>query len=90
MYAAYIGHDNIVNLLLETGVSVNTTTCKGLTPLMLAASCGNQSIACFLLQVRFTSVNRDKEKELLAGSVSFFLLTRLQNLVEKTALTVGY
>uniref|UniRef100_A0A8C2CEJ5 Ankyrin repeat and sterile alpha motif domain containing 3 n=1 Tax=Cyprinus carpio TaxID=7962 RepID=A0A8C2CEJ5_CYPCA len=50
MYAAYIGHDNIVNLLLETGVSVNTTTCKGLTPLMLAASCGNQSIACFLLQ----------------------------------------
>ncbi|XP_039527712.1 ankyrin repeat and SAM domain-containing protein 3 [Pimephales promelas] len=50
MYAAYIGHDSIANLLLETGISVNTTTSKGLTPLMLAASCGNESIAHFLLQ----------------------------------------
>uniref|UniRef100_A0A672KHB0 SAM domain-containing protein n=1 Tax=Sinocyclocheilus grahami TaxID=75366 RepID=A0A672KHB0_SINGR len=50
MYAAYIGHDNIANLLLETGVSVKATTSKGLTPLMLAASCGNESIAYFLLQ----------------------------------------
>lgn len=50
MYAAYIGHDNIANLLLETGVNVNATTSKGLTPLMLAASCGNESIAHFLLQ----------------------------------------
>ncbi|XP_053476482.1 ankyrin repeat and SAM domain-containing protein 3 isoform X2 [Ictalurus furcatus] len=50
MYAAYIGHDNIVNLLLESGVSVNASTAKGLTPLMLAASCGNESIAYFLLQ----------------------------------------
>ncbi|XP_073687157.1 ankyrin repeat and SAM domain-containing protein 3 [Garra rufa] len=50
MYAAYIGHDNIANLLLETGVSVNATTSKGLTPLILAASCGNESIAYFLLQ----------------------------------------
>ncbi|XP_067100698.1 ankyrin repeat and SAM domain-containing protein 3 isoform X1 [Osmerus mordax] len=50
MYAAYIGHDNIANLLLEAGVSVNATTGKGLTPLMLAASCGNESIAYFLLQ----------------------------------------
>lgn len=52
MYAAYIGHDNIVNLLLESGVSVNASTAKGLTPLMLAASCGNESIAYFLLQVQ--------------------------------------
>ncbi|XP_017274051.1 ankyrin repeat and SAM domain-containing protein 3 isoform X2 [Kryptolebias marmoratus] len=50
MYAAYIGHDNIANLLLEAGVDVNATTAKGLTPLMLAASCGNESIAYFLLQ----------------------------------------
>ncbi|KAM9837788.1 ankyrin repeat and SAM domain-containing protein 3 [Aulostomus maculatus] len=50
MYASYIGHDNIANLLLEAGVSVNATTAKGLTPLMLAASCGNESIAYFLLQ----------------------------------------
>uniref|UniRef100_A0A3P9M471 Ankyrin repeat and sterile alpha motif domain containing 3 n=1 Tax=Oryzias latipes TaxID=8090 RepID=A0A3P9M471_ORYLA len=50
MYAAYIGHDNIVNLLLEAGVNVNSTTSKGLTSLMLAASCGNESIAYVLLQ----------------------------------------
>lgn len=52
MYASYIGHDNIANLLLEAGVNVNATTAKGLTPLMLAASCGNESIAYFLLQVK--------------------------------------
>ncbi|XP_054913910.1 ankyrin repeat and SAM domain-containing protein 3 isoform X2 [Poeciliopsis prolifica] len=50
MYAAYIGHDNIANLLLEAGVNMNASTPKGLTPLMLAASCGNESIAYFLLQ----------------------------------------
>ncbi|XP_073345042.1 ankyrin repeat and SAM domain-containing protein 3 [Pagrus major] len=50
MYASYIGHDNIANLLLEAGVNVNATTAKGLSPLMLAASCGNESIAYFLLQ----------------------------------------
>ncbi|XP_061823586.1 ankyrin repeat and SAM domain-containing protein 3 isoform X2 [Nerophis lumbriciformis] len=50
MYASYIGHDNIANLLLEAGVKVNATTAKGQTPLMLAASCGNESIAYFLLQ----------------------------------------
>uniref|UniRef100_H2US03 Ankyrin repeat and sterile alpha motif domain containing 3 n=1 Tax=Takifugu rubripes TaxID=31033 RepID=H2US03_TAKRU len=50
MYASYIGHDNIANLLLEAGVNVNATTAKGVTPLMLAASCGNESIAYFLLQ----------------------------------------
>ncbi|KAK2820240.1 hypothetical protein Q5P01_023199 [Channa striata] len=50
MYASYIGHDNIANLLLEAGVNVNATTAKGLTPLILAASCGNESIAYFLLQ----------------------------------------
>lgn len=51
MYASYIGHDNIANLMLEAGVNVNATTAKGLTPLMLAASCGIESIAYFLLQV---------------------------------------
>ncbi|KAM9725271.1 ankyrin repeat and SAM domain-containing protein 3 isoform 2-T2 [Dama dama] len=50
MYASYIGHDTIVHLLLEAGVSVNVPTPEGQTPLMLASSCGNESIAYFLLQ----------------------------------------
>lgn len=57
MYSAYIGHDNIANLLLESGVGVNACTSKGLTPLMLAASCGNKSIAYFLLQVQICLFN---------------------------------
>ncbi|XP_047389585.1 ankyrin repeat and SAM domain-containing protein 3 isoform X2 [Sciurus carolinensis] len=51
MYASYIGHDTIVHLLLEAGVSVNVPTPEGQTPLMLASSCGNESIAYFLLQL---------------------------------------
>ncbi|NXK66266.1 ANKS3 protein, partial [Sylvietta virens] len=50
MYASYIGHDNIVHLLLEAGVNVNIPTPEGQTPLMLASSCGNESVAYFLLQ----------------------------------------
>lgn len=51
MYASYIGHDTIVHLLLEAGVNVNIPTPEGQTPLMLASSCGNESVAYFLLQV---------------------------------------
>lgn len=72
MYAAYIGHDNIVNLLLEAGVNVNATTAKGLTPLMLAASCGNESIAYFLLQVRKPLRNRSMLCQRTRGLQSFF------------------
>ncbi|XP_078519159.1 ankyrin repeat and SAM domain-containing protein 3 isoform X1 [Lissotriton helveticus] len=50
MYASYIGHDTVVNLLLEAGVGVNIGTPEGQTPLMLASSCGNESVAYFLLQ----------------------------------------
>ncbi|XP_070548274.1 LOW QUALITY PROTEIN: ankyrin repeat and SAM domain-containing protein 3-like [Ptychodera flava] len=49
MYASYIGHDNIVNLLLDAGVDVNIKSSKGRTSLMLAASCGNESVIYFLL-----------------------------------------
>lgn len=51
MYACYIGHDNIVNLLLEASVDVNCKNLNGQTPLMLAASCGNESVGYFLCQV---------------------------------------
>lgn len=51
MYAAYVGHDNIVNLLLDCHVDVNARTTKnGATALMLAASCGIESVVYFLLQ----------------------------------------
>jgi len=52
MYAAYIGHDNIVNMLIDAQVDVNLSNDKGHTPLMLAASCGNESVCDFLKDVR--------------------------------------
>ena len=52
MYAAYIGHDTIVSLLLDARVEVNMCNELGQTPLMLAASCGNESVTYLLLQVR--------------------------------------
>ncbi|XP_071498180.1 ankyrin repeat and SAM domain-containing protein 3-like [Diadema antillarum] len=50
MYACYIGHDTIVNLLLDAGAKVDVQSEKGTTALMMAASCGNESVAYFLLQ----------------------------------------
>ena len=51
MYACYIGHDHIVNLLIDAGCNVNLKNQRGQTPLMLAASCGNESVGRFLLRV---------------------------------------
>lgn len=64
MYASYIGHDTIVHLLLEAGVSVNVPTPEGQTPLMLASSCGNESIAYFLLQVSYEGTQAQKPEGL--------------------------
>ena len=54
MYAAYVGHDTVVNLLLESGADPSKGTGFGLTPLMVAAGCGNESVCYFLLQVTLT------------------------------------
>ena len=51
MYAAYVSHDTVVNLLLEARADANKGTPGGLTPLMVAAGCGNESICYFLIQV---------------------------------------
>ena len=66
MYASYIGHDNIVNLLLsQDSIDVNVKSSpsggREVTALMLAASCGNEAISTSLLQ-RGADVNgRDKK-----------------------------
>ena len=51
MYASYVGHDTVVNLLLEAGADAAKGTPNGLSPLMVAAGCGNESVCYFLLQV---------------------------------------
>ncbi len=52
-YACYVGHDVIVNYLLdECGVDVNMGCADGGTALLWASACGNESIVYFLLQVR--------------------------------------
>ncbi len=51
MYASSVGHDTVVNLLLEADVDPNACSPSGLTPLMVAAGCGNESVCYFLLQV---------------------------------------
>ena len=52
MYAAYVSHDTVVNLLLEAKADPNKGTPGGLCPLMVAAGCGNESICYFLIQVQ--------------------------------------
>ena len=52
MYAAYVGRDNILNLLLEAGAKIDIPAKKdGLTALMLASYCASESIMFVLLQV---------------------------------------
>jgi len=51
MYATYIGHELVVQQLLEAGVSVNSTNNKGQSPLALATSCGNDKTAELLIKV---------------------------------------
>ena len=51
MYASYVGKDTVLNLLLEEEVDVNIVSPSGMTALMLAAKCGNESVVYFLLQV---------------------------------------
>ena len=56
MYAAYVGRDNILNMLLDAGARIDIQSKKvklGSTALMLASYCATESIMYFLLQVSF-------------------------------------
>ncbi|XP_057302256.1 ankyrin repeat and SAM domain-containing protein 3-like isoform X2 [Hydractinia symbiolongicarpus] len=60
MYAAYVGRDNILNLLLEAGAKINIQSKKdGCTALMLASYCASESIMYFLLQHGASINSRD-------------------------------
>ncbi|BFZ14431.1 hypothetical protein BsWGS_17470 [Bradybaena similaris] len=50
MYACYIGHENIVSLLINAGCNMDMKNSRGHTPLMLAASCGNEGVARTLVR----------------------------------------
>jgi len=53
VYAAFLGHDTVVNLLLEAGNANGndrTTDGIGMTALMWASACNHESITYFLLQ----------------------------------------
>lgn len=50
MYAAYMGHHETINLLVETGADTNQRTPQGSTSLILAAMCGYDSVMPCLLQ----------------------------------------
>ena len=63
MYAAYVGHDTIVNLLLDSDANPSLGTPSNLTPLMVAAGCGNESVCYFLIQVRERERKRERERQ---------------------------
>ena len=73
MYASYIGHDNIVHLLLsQESIDVNVKSSpsghRELTALMLASSCGNEAISALLLD-HGADVNARDKKGCVRGSV---------------------
>ena len=58
MYAAYVGRDTIVGLLLDGGANTNCASTKNLSPLMVSAGSGIESVCYFLLQVsRITCIS---------------------------------
>jgi len=62
MYAAYVGRDNILNMLLEAGAKIDIPAKRnGLTALMLASYCASESIMYFLLQHGAAINARDSE-----------------------------
>ena len=68
MYASYVGHDTIVNLLLDAGVDPSCSTPYNLSPLMVAAGCGNESVCYFLIQVRIHRIAGGEEAPMLEAS----------------------
>uniref|UniRef100_A0AC34QK63 SAM domain-containing protein n=1 Tax=Panagrolaimus sp. JU765 TaxID=591449 RepID=A0AC34QK63_9BILA len=57
MYAAYLGHLNVCELLCSKGAQLEATNDLGQTPLMLAASCGSKEIVIYLVS-KGSNVNK--------------------------------
>eukprot|EP00039_Didymoeca_costata_P024501 m.10497 g.10497 ORF g.10497 m.10497 type:complete len:424 (+) comp4270_c0_seq2:286-1557(+) len=70
MYAAFLGHDNVVNYLLESASVEGDKRGKndGRTALMWASACNHESIVYFLLQNGVNLEARDNE-----GRTSLFI-----------------
>lgn len=49
MYAAYLGHEAVCALLLNSGALVDLCNTNGQTALMLAATCGNLAVVSSIL-----------------------------------------
>jgi ankyrin repeat protein len=45
MYAAYCGHDHVVEFLLDNSVAMGARNDRGRTAVMLGAMCGNDAVA---------------------------------------------
>ena len=71
MYASYVGHDTIVNLLLDAGVKPSFSTPTHLSPLMVAAGCGNESVCYFLIQVSYVVTITIQELSFMCVSLCY-------------------
>lgn len=67
IFASGLGHDKVVQLLLEQGASVNFTASNGTTSLMLASASGDGEILRLLLEAGASVETKDKEGNTALG-----------------------
>ncbi|EYC27805.1 hypothetical protein Y032_0008g194 [Ancylostoma ceylanicum] len=62
LYAAYLGHHNVCQILIEAGAKLDDCNRRGQTALMMAAACGNLQVVRLLLE-QGASVDRADSKD---------------------------
>ncbi|KIH68603.1 hypothetical protein ANCDUO_01061 [Ancylostoma duodenale] len=62
LYAAYLGHHNVCQILMEAGAKLDDCNRRGQTALMMAAACGNLQVVRLLLE-QGASVDRADSKD---------------------------